>query len=187
MAEFNFSCTIYLGFSHCGEVTAEGKGTIELSDEEVAALVVLMREKGSTDVNELNLEEVYPEIYEKLDDAFRDAAWTATLDHWYTTGFYEGVYEYDVDVLMEYCEYNCNFVFEYDESDYLDDDGEVDEDAVWDAKYDAFMEWLEPYIENLNPEERIAFLQEHMNAEVELSEDELDYEVDIPEDIKNMR
>lgn len=187
MAEFNFSCTIFLGFSHCGEVTADGKGTVELSDEEVAALVVLMREKGSTDVNELNLEEVYPEIYEKLDDAFRDAAWTATLDHWYTTGFYEGVYEYDVDVLMEYCEYNCSFVFEYDESDYLDDDGEVDEDAVWDAKYDAFMEWLEPYIENLNPEERIAFLQEHMNAEVELSEDELDYEVDIPEDIKNMR
>ena len=73
------------------------------------------------------------------------------------------------------------------EKEAFDDDGEVDEDAVWDAKYDAFMEWLEPYIENLNPEERIAFLQEHMNAEVELSEDELDYEVDIPEDIKNMR
>ena len=74
-------------------------------------------------------------------------------------------------------------MFEYDEDDYLDDDGELDEDSLWDARYDAFMEWFDIYLYDMLPQERIAFLQEHMNAEVELSEDELDYEVEIPDGV----
>lgn len=166
MAEFNFCCTSYLGFSHCGEVTADGYGTVELSDDEVSALVSLMREKGSTDVKELNLEEVLPEIYEKLDEAFKEAAWNATLDHWYVTGYEEGVYEYDIDAVMDHCADNCGFVFEYDED-----------------RHDAFEEWFDSYLYDMLPQERIAFLQEHMNAEVELSEDELVYEVEIPDGV----
>ena len=183
MAEFKFCCTSYLGFSHCGEVTADGYGTVELSDEEVSALVSLMKEKGTTDVEELGLKEALPEIYEKLDDAFREAAWNATLDHWYVSGYEDGVYEYDIDAVMDHCEDKCGFKFEYDVDDYLDEDGELDEDSVWDARYDEFLDWFEAYLEEMNPEERIAFLQEHMNAEVELSEDELDYEVEIPDGV----
>ena len=112
MAEFNFSCTIYLGFSHCGEVTAEGKGTIELSDEEVAALVVLMREKGSTDVNELNLEEVYPEIYEKLADTCDSVAWNVALAEAARDAHYYDEDDTFLDKLQEYCESEYN----YDES-----------------------------------------------------------------------
>ena len=39
-----------MGFSHCGEVMADLEGQIELTDEEAAQLVALMREKKSCDV-----------------------------------------------------------------------------------------------------------------------------------------
>ena len=183
MAEFDFCCVNYLGFSHCGEVTAEGYGKVELSDDEVAALVALMREKETADVKELNLEEALPKVYEKLDDAFREAAWTAVEDHWYTTGYHENVFGYDVEELMDYCAEHHGFDFEYDEDDYADEGGEIDEDSLLDAKCEAFEEWLEEFIEDMEPEDRIAFLQEHMNAEVEVSEDDLDYEIEIPRGI----
>lgn len=178
MAEFKFCCTSYLGFSHCGEVTADGYGTVELSDDEVSALVSLMREKGSTDVKELDLEASLPEVYKKLDEAFKDAAWIATLDHWYVTGYEDGVYEYDADAVMDYCAENCGFMFEDEELAE-----ELDEDSLWDDRHDAFEEWFDSYIYDMLPQERIAFLQEHMNAEVELSEDDLDYEVEIPDGV----
>ena len=38
-------------------------------------------------------------------------------------------------------------------------------------------------MESLNTQERIKFLSEHMNAEVDLSDLELDYMVDIPQGI----
>lgn len=186
MANFDFCCTSYLGFSHCGEVTAEGYGSVELTDKEVELLVRLIREKDTSDVNGLNLKEVYPEIYDKLDEAFAEAVWDATLDHWYTEGYHEGVYEYDIDGLMDYCTDNHDFEFKYKVKDYIDEDGELDEDRLYDDKYDAFTDWLDDFIVGMNANERIAFLQEHMNAEVELSYEELDYEVGIPEGIIRM-
>jgi hypothetical protein len=56
MAEYKIECEQFLGFSHSGSVTTSGESTIELSDEEVATLVQLIREKGTTDVGELGLE-----------------------------------------------------------------------------------------------------------------------------------
>ena len=84
---------------------------------------------------------------------------------------------------MNYCSETYDFAFEYNEEDYLDEEGELDEDALFDDKYDAFVEWLEPFVESLNTQERIKFLSEHMNAEVDLSDLELDYMVDIPQGI----
>lgn len=164
MAEFDFCVTVPLGFSHCGEETAYGDGTVELTLDEVDALIALMREKGSEDVKDLNLQEALPEIYEKLDRAYRDAAWLAVADHWYTTGYYDNVYEYDVEQLMDYCAEHHGFEAEYDEED-------------------IFEEWLDDFIGTMNPKERMAFLQEHLNAEVDLSDMDLDYELEIPDGI----
>ena len=180
MSEFDFCCTVCLGFSHCGEVTADGYGKVELADDEVNALVALMRQKGSTDVKNLNLQEALPEVYEKLDQAYRDAAWLASADHWYTTGYYDNVYEYDVEQVMDYCAEHHGLGFIYDEEFFIDEDGELDEDSLWDARCEAFEEWLEDFIEAMNPKERIAFLREHLNAEVDLSDMDLDYELEIP-------
>ncbi len=48
MAEYKIECEQFLGFSHSGSVYTSGESTVELSDEEVATLVQLMREKNTT-------------------------------------------------------------------------------------------------------------------------------------------
>ena len=47
MAEYKIECEQFLGFSHSGSVYTSGESTVELSDEEVATLVQLMREKNT--------------------------------------------------------------------------------------------------------------------------------------------
>ena len=79
-----------------------------------------------------------------------------------------------------------NFVFEYDEDDYMDEDGEVDEDRIWDDKTEAFDEWLEIFIEGLDNDSCRKFLEEHLNAEVDMSDLEFDYEIEIPKAIIDM-
>lgn len=180
MANFDFNCTSYLGFSHCGSITAEGYGSINLSDEEVATLINLINEKGTTNVEKLDLKTISPDLFQKLDEAYHQAAQEATINHWYMEGFYEGCYEYDTEELMDFCTENHGFIFEYNEDDYLDDDGELDEDTLYDDKYDAFTEWLASFVESLDQPERIKFLIEHLNAEVDLTDLELDYTVEIP-------
>ena len=76
MAKFEFCCVSNLGFSHYGSVEGYGNGTVELSEGDVTRLVNLIREMKTTDVEELQLKAKYPDIYEKLDEAFRDAART---------------------------------------------------------------------------------------------------------------
>ena len=186
MAEYDIYCTSFLGMSHCGSVTADGEGTVELTDQEVASLIELIKEKGSSDVEELGLKEVLPEIYEKLDDAYRQAAFEGEKDHWLWEGYSSGYYEYDTYELMDYCESNCGFNFEYDEEDYLDEDGELDEDVLDADKLDAFQEWLDEYLIDLGKEERNRFLIEKMNADLNYEDMGCDYEVEIPQAIVEM-
>ena len=182
MPKFNFNFTHSLGWSHMGDVTAEAKGAVEFSDEELAALVALMKSKNSQDVGELNLEEELPEVYQKLDEAIREAVVEAERHHWLLGGFYEGAYEYDVYEVMEYCEENCGFEFIYDEEEHMDEDGELDEDALEDARQEAFDEWLPGYLEMLDVPECCAFIEEQLNGEVEVDE-EMECEVFIPHEI----
>ena len=79
---YSIETDVCLGMSHCGSVNAEGSGYVDLSDEEVKILVDLIREKGTTDVEEMELEELHPEIFEKLDDAYREVASDAEELHW---------------------------------------------------------------------------------------------------------
>ena len=184
MAEYNIDCTSFLGMSHCGSVTADGEGTVELTDEEVASLIEIIKEKGCSDVEELGLEEVLPEIYEKLDDAYYRIAYEAEELHWLWYGYHEGLYEYDTDELLSYCESECGFVFDGAEEDFMDEDGDFDEEAYEEAKMEAFLDdWLIPYIESLDTPGQIDFLQNQMNASVEMDGSEVSYEVCIPEGI----
>ena len=142
---FEIECEVCLGMSHCGAVYASSNGTIELSDAEVSKLVALIKEKGSSDIKELDLENIYPEIYEKLDDAYYRIAYKAEELHWLWYGYHEGVYEYDTDELLSYCESECGFVFDGDEEDFVDEDGDFDEEAYEEAKMEAFLDdWLIP-------------------------------------------
>ena len=87
MPIFNILTNSPLGVSHSGEVTVSGEDSVHLTDEEVQQLIDLIRENGGeTNVEKLNLEERYPEIYERLDEVYHDAASSAAFREWVIGG-----------------------------------------------------------------------------------------------------
>ena len=177
-----------LGMAHFGgAVTVNGESAVELSDEEVNILIQLIKEKGTTDVDELDIATSHPALYEKLDNAYSKMAYNAEEMHWLWEGYNNGYFEYDDEKLMNYCERELGFKFEYDEKDYyLDDpedleDGEepdIDEDRIEEDKYEAFSEWLNDYVNELPDKEAKSFFYEHMNADLDM--DNVAYSVEIP-------
>lgn len=190
MALYSIESEQCLGMSHHGAVTVNGESAVELSDEEVDILVKLIQEKNSTDVGDLDLETLYPDIYEKLDEAYSDMAYRAEEIHWLWEGHNNGYFEYDSEKLMDYCEKELGFEFEYDVKDYYLDDPEdleegeepeIDEDMLEEDKSDAFLEWLDDYLSDLSDDEARDFFYEHMDADLNM--DGVEYTVGIPEAI----
>ena len=163
-----------------------GFGEVELTGEEVQQLVNLIKENGGqTDVEALGLEEKYPDIYEKLDDAFRDAAYHAEYCHWVIEGYENGWCDADTDGIIAKCEEDYGFKFNPEESkDEDSDDEEMDEDYYGNAKLKAFYEWLEEYRRTLDEDEEVAFLADAFCLSPEI--DAVDYEVELPLDIVEM-
>lgn len=95
MKRFDFTIEVCLGM-HCngtGEYD-EVQGYVELEDSQVEQLVALIRENGGeTDVEKLGLQEKYPEIFKKIDDACCDAAGYANYKHWLIEGHLCGYFE----------------------------------------------------------------------------------------------
>ena len=173
---YDFTYEHNLGSSHCGDVIVEVNGSVILSGRQVDALVSLMREKGTSDVEELELAERLPLVYRDLDSAFRYYVVMAEKDHWLVQGYYDGAYEYDVYELMEYCEKECGFEFSGEE--------DMDEDELDEQKLEAFDEWLPDYLDTLSVEDRSFFIITRMNGEVEI--DDVEYEIVIPQEIVKM-
>lgn len=186
MPIFNVLTNSSLGISHSGEVTAEGEGTVALTDEEVQQLIDLIRENGGeTDVEKLNLEEKYPVIYSKLDDAFREVARHAEYIHWVNEGYDNGWYDLSIDEISERCE-ELGYHFEYDPDDFCDEDGELDEDALEEAKSEALDEWVDEYRSNLNDYDAALFLAEVFDLEPNDAVFDFEYSVEIPQEIIDM-
>ena len=193
MAKYNIECKQFLGYSHSGSVYAEGESTVDLTDEEVTTLVELIRQKGTSDVEELDLESSHPDLYAKLDKAYHDMAVHAETMHWLWEGYENGYYEYDEDELMDYCERELDFTFEYDEDDNLDEDDELDDDdddeldddddEQYYAKLRTFHSWLDDYLHSLSDDDAASFMEEHMDADINM--DYVDYTVKIPQAIIN--
>ena len=190
MALYSIESEQCLGMSHHGAVTVNGESAVELSDEEVDILVKLIQEKGSTDVGDLDLETLHPDIYKKLDEAYSDMAYRAEEIHWLWEGYNNGYFEYDSEKLMDYCEKELGFEFEYDVKDYYLDDPEdleegeepeIDEDMLEEDKSDAFSEWLDDYLSDLSDDEARDFFYNHMDADLNM--DGVEYTVGIPEAI----
>ena len=190
MALYSIESEQCLGMSHHGAVTVNGESAVELSDEEVDILVKLIQEKNSTDVGDLDLETLHPDIYKKLDEAYSDMAYRAEEIHWLWEGYNNGYFEYDSEKLMDYCEKELGFEFEYDVKDYYLDDPEdleegeepeIDEDMLEEDKWDAFSEWLDDYLSDLSDDEARDFFYNHMDADLNM--DGVEYTVGIPEAI----
>lgn len=171
-----------LGFTHYGEVTVEGSGEVELTDEEVLLLIDLIRNNdGETDVEELDLQEKYPDLYEKLDDAYRDVAIDALWRFLVIDG-YENHYYEEPDDMIETAEREYGFKFEYDENDFIPEgETEIDEDEFYEARSEAFYDWVDEYRQTLDEADEAMFLDTLFHMELNL--DFYDYEVEIPEEI----
>lgn len=189
MGYYNIECNVYLGVTHTGAVECGGEGVVELDDNAVNILVDLIREKGTTDVDALGLIESNPEIYDKLYDAYYKLTYSEVEKEMLWDGYYSGVYEYDRVDLIERCKQECGFDFDfvYDEENFLDSEGNVDEDLVEEARQEAedaaFDEWLDDYITSLSDDEAVTFFYNYMNADFEMEDS--DVVVQIPEAIIN--
>lgn len=99
--KYNITSTVFLGYSHFGAITESNTGEIELSNEEVAILINLIKEKNSADVRKLNIQTTHPELYEKLDNVCNSLARRAEEEHWQGEG-YDDVYcespDYEIEI-----------------------------------------------------------------------------------------
>ncbi|MBR5678884.1 MAG: hypothetical protein IKX20_12275 [Paludibacteraceae bacterium] len=107
MKENTFYYELCLGYECCGcGVYVDVEGAVMLEDEQVEQLVALIKEKdGETDVEKLQLEERYPDIYEALEDACREAAEQACYAHWVSEccgNDGEEEPEEDMDLVVDY-------------------------------------------------------------------------------------
>lgn len=180
MALFDIELEICLGFSHSGGVYNEGYGEVELSDQEVDQIISVMKEKGTSDIEELGLKEVLPDIYRKLDDAYRELAYRAEEEHWLEEGYYhEECHQYKDSDMIDYLKEKNAWNFEYDEEEYKDENGQLDEDALIDAECEYLHEEaLEDYLSSLDGEERYDFLRNKIGIVVD--PEGCDYEIEIP-------
>ena len=80
--KFDIENEICLGISHSGAVMTEGTGILELDDNEVSLRINIIKEKKTSDVDELGIEESHPNLYEKLSQAYYDMAYKTEELHW---------------------------------------------------------------------------------------------------------
>lgn len=192
MAEFEIEYEQSLGWSHSGEVTIKCKSTVDLTDEEVKVLVNLIREKGTADVEKLELMKIHPALYEKLDEAYYYMVYKAEEFHWLMHGLESGYFEYDVDKVMQFCEENCGYEFvptidnvpDYIGSDFIAALLEVRKENM-DFKRQDFCKWLPNYLHSIDIEEACDFINSHLNPTLEM-DDDVDYVVGIPQAIIEM-
>jgi len=184
MGKYRINADCFMG-CHCdGEPEYEqGEAYVEFTDEQVDALVELIRRKGGeTDVNALDLYNELPEIARTLDAACHDLACHTEFVHWAIAGFENGYFD-EPDGLVERMKSEGLFEPELDPDDY------EDEDEYEEAEREEFDEWIQGYFDFLpTDEDRLRFLEtyyvEDLSSQIdsEISE----YTVAIPEEIISM-
>lgn len=163
MATFGIDIEVCLGMSHYGGVYEKGTGTIELTDEEVDFLVGLLRDHpGITDYKKLGLEKENPELFKKIDEAYRRLAYKTEITHWVTEGLKHDEWDFDVVEAMEYCEEHCGFDPYYSggiRCSYL--------------KLKEFYEWFEDNVPELDYDDLSYIYFDLMDGEMDHDEDEM--------------
>ncbi len=165
------------------EINPKVFGAVELTDEEVQQLVELIRENdGETDIEELELADKYPEIYEKLDDAYLELAYQAAYRTRLVQRYRDGDFEVPYN-LMEWLDAEQLFRFEIDPKE-----GPVTAEALQDLKRKAFDKWLNEYTAGLDVDQLFDFLNHYYDTDlIDMDNFEPeDYLIEIPEEIVEM-
>ena len=159
---------------------------VNLSDSEVEILVKLIKENMSTNVKDLYLEPLYPEIFEKLDRAYFKKECNVKkimgiLDDYRN---YNSVY--DICGLASYCEWNHDYSFNFDPEEYFNkvdlEDFEENpglyEDEINEVESDIFNRWFDDYLSKLSQDEFMDFYCDLVRNGILVGR--VDYTVKIP-------
>ena len=171
MATFKFETKVSISIPWD---SVDAQGEIELNDDEIDTLICLMRKnRGVMDYRKLNLAEVDPQLYEKIDNAYHEVAYE-TEGHYiinYERDYEHMGFDYDVVKLLLYCRDNCGF------------DKSSDGDIITNHDVNEFNGWLIDYVDDLKFDDALEFLEEHTFFEVNFEDDDIigsDYTCDLP-------
>ena len=183
--KYSIDATYCLGYSYCGEEVAFGSGYVDLTDEETNTLVALVKEKQTRDVEELNIEDTHPDLYEKLEKAYYNMKFMAWVEEGINNG---GIVPSEDEDLMEWCKQNAGFAYDPNKKTEAEDDYDEDELEETDKEcfqFDEwFSEWLSGYIKTLDNDQAFDFFCDHLSSHVDLSLSEV--KVKIPRKILEM-
>jgi hypothetical protein len=138
-------------------------GEFEMPDEYVETLVALIREKQTTDIEELDVETSHPDIYKLLRDETVELLHRAAIYHDMRELILDDGWDVDTDELIDYCRQNCglkNSEFYEIYEEYFDSDDDDDEEDDFDEEayvevhkkrgkdfYDCFWAWYRHYVD----------------------------------------
>lgn len=161
-----------------------GESVLELTDEQVEQLVDLIKANGGeTDIEALNLEEEYPDIYEAFHEAFVEPIACDGSTQWaidgYLYDYFDGPSDEEIVKTIE-AEGLFSFKFEYNEEDYLDEDGELDEERLMEDKCVAWRE----HFDELSVDDQFAFMERFFKDKIyDYDTEELTGDQYIPDEI----
>ena len=164
-----------------------GESVLELKDEQVKRLVDLIKANGGeTDIEALDLKNKYPDIYYAFEAAFIDPVSYDGSSEWaidgYLYDYFDGPGDEEIVRTIE-AEGLYSFKFEYDEADYLDEDGDLDEESLMEDKCSAWRE----HFEELEDKEKFSFLSRFFGDEIyDYETEELTGEMYIPKEIVDL-
>ena len=168
--KYSIDATYCLGYSYCGEEVAFGSGYVDLTDEETNTLVALVKEKQTRDVEELNIEDTHPDLYEKLEKAYYNMKFMAWVEEGINNG---GIVPSEDEDLMEWCKQNAGFAYDPNKKTEAEDDYDEDELEETDKEcfqFDEwFSEWLSGYLKTLDNDQTFDFFCNHLSYHVDLS------------------
>ena len=144
-------------------------GEFEMPNEYVETLVALIREKQTTDIDELDIEESHPDIYKLLRDETVELLHRAAIYHDMRELILDDGWDVDTDELIDYCRLNCGF-----NDSYFDEKNEETQKVKEDEFLSRFWNWYRHYVDTAPFEDIHNLFYELYDTEYEC--DELGFE-----------
>ena len=156
---------------------------VDLSEDEVLQLQELVRRNnGARDAAHLNLKEVLPDIYKKMDEAAKLVCDKVSYRYALIDEFINQEAHYDADTRKVMETVKADGLFEYD-PDNIGCDDKLPDDEKELAEYSI---WAEEYFFDLDEEHMVEFIEKYYGYTTERVTDEkraYEYSVMVPEGI----
>lgn len=162
-------------------------GEFEMPNEYVETLVALIREKQTTDIEELDIEKSHPDIYKLLRDETVELLHRAAIYHDMRELILDDGWDVDTDELIDYCRLNCGF-----KDSYFDEKNEETQKVKEDEFLSRFWNWYHHYVDTAPFEDIHNLFYELYDTEYECDELGFEYYQDyypsifIPQQIINL-